>query len=42
MGARGDSGAQGSDAGFENTQKSKLSKKNQKLVEQGKGSRPAY
>ena len=33
MGARGDSGAQGSDAGFENTQKSKLSKKNQKLVD---------
>lgn len=33
MGARGDSGAQGSDAGFENTQKSKLSKKNQKIVD---------
>ena len=27
MGSRGDSGASGSDAGFENTQKSKLSKK---------------
>ena len=33
MGSRGDSGASGSDAGFENTQKSKLSKKNQKLVD---------
>ena len=33
MGSRGDSGAGGSDAGFENTQKSKLSKKNQKKVE---------
>ena len=28
MGSRGDSGAGGSDAGFENNQKSKLSKKN--------------
>ncbi len=33
MGSRGDSGASGSDAGFENTQKSKLSKKNQDLVD---------
>ena len=33
MGSRGDSGASGSDAGFENTQKSKLSKKNQKKVD---------
>ena len=33
MGSRGDSGAGGSDAGFENTTKSKLSKKNQKLVD---------
>ena len=33
MGARGDSGASGSDAGFENTTKSKLTKKNQKLVD---------
>jgi len=33
MGSRGDSGASGSDAGFENTTKSKLSKKNQKLVD---------
>ena len=33
MGSRGDSGASGSDAGFQNTQKSKLSKKNQDLVD---------
>ena len=33
MGSRGDSGASGSDAGFENTQKSKLSKRNQKKVD---------
>jgi len=33
MGSRGDSGASGSDAGFENTTKSKLSKKNQDLVD---------
>ena len=33
MGSRGDSGASGSDAGFENTTKSKLTKKNQKLVD---------
>jgi len=33
MGGAKDSGATGSDAGFENTQKSKLSKKNQKLVD---------
>ena len=33
MGSRGDSGASGSDAGFENNQKSKLSKKNQDLVD---------
>ena len=32
MGSRGDSGASGSDAGFENTQKSKLSKRNQKKL----------
>ena len=33
MGSRGDSGASGSDAGFENKTKSKLSKKNQALVD---------
>jgi hypothetical protein len=33
MGTTNDSGAQGSDAGFENTEKSKLSKKNQKFVD---------
>ena len=33
MGTTSDKGAQGSDAGFENTEKSKLSKKNQKLVD---------
>ena len=33
MGSRGDSGASGSDAGFENNQKSKLSKKNQDIVD---------
>ena len=33
MGSRGDSGASGSDAGFQNTQKSKLSKKNQDIVD---------
>lgn len=33
MGSRGDGGASGSDAGFENNQKSKLSKKNQDLVD---------
>ena len=33
MGTTNDQGAQGSDAGFENTEKSKLSKKNQKLVD---------
>ena len=32
-GASSDSGASGSDAGFENTQKSKLTKKNQALVD---------
>ena len=33
MSSRGDSGASGSDAGFENNQRSRLSKKNQKKVE---------